>query len=286
MNQTTIKESCVLTGGVGLHSGKKAAIYFYPAPANHGIQFFRSDKNITIPATYQHAESSALCTTITKNGIKITTIEHVMSVCNGLGLDNLLIEITEEEVPILDGSGLFFYQKLSQVGVKILDEPKKVIRITDTVSFNQDNIAIYVTPSNQPVFTFSIDYEHQQIGQQEYTFQLNETNYKDQIVQAKTFCLEKDIQKMQDMGLIKGGSKESAIILNENGDVDNMEVMTWLNEPNLHKILDQVGDFYMANNMRIIGNTYSHKSGHAANLAFITYLMDECQDNYVIEEDI
>ncbi len=125
MNQTTIKESCVLTGGVGLHTGKRTAIYFYPAPADHGIQFLRSDKNITIPATYQFAESSALCTTIVKDDTKISTIEHVLSVCNGLGLDNLLIELSEEEVPILDGSGLFFFQKLSQVGVKILGKAKK-----------------------------------------------------------------------------------------------------------------------------------------------------------------
>ncbi len=207
-----------------------------------------------------------------------------MSVCNGLGIDNLIIEINSEEVPIMDGSGLEFFKKLRSAGIRQLGKPKKVIRILDTVSFQKDDITIFLTPSEDSIFTLSIDFEHEQIGTQEFTFNLNETNYLNQIVSAKTFCLESDVEMMKKKGLVKGGSKENAIVLDKNGHFDNMEVMTWLNEPNLHKILDQVGDFFLADNMKIIGNSFSHKSGHSTHLEFVTYLMEECTDKYAIIE--
>lgn len=283
MNQTTIKESCQLSGG-GLHTGQKITLHFHPAPANHGIVFFRSDRNLNIPATYRHAVPSLLCTTVARNGVRVSTVEHLLSVCNGLGIDNLTIELNGEEVPIMDGSGIAFFQKLRSAGLKRLGKPKKVIRILDTVSFRKDDITIFLTPSEHSSFTFSIDYEHDQIGLQEFTFHLTESNYGNQIVNAKTFCLERDVEKMKKQGLIKGGNKSNAIVLDEKGHFDNMETMTWLNEPNLHKILDLVGDFFLADNLKIIGNAFSHKSGHAANLEFVTYLMEKCRDKYAIVE--
>ena len=270
MNQTTVKESCLLRGK-GLHSGRKTTVHFHPAPADHGIVFFRSDKNLNIPATYRYALPSPLCTTIGREGVQVSTVEHLLSVCSGAGIDNLVVELDTEEVPIMDGSGLEFFEKLQAAGIKRLEKPKRVIRILDTVSA-------------QPTFTFSIDFDHNQIGTQEFTFELNENNYRNQIVNAKTFCLERDVEKMKQQGLIKGGSRENAIILNNSGQFDNMEMMTWLNEPNLHKILDQIGDFFLADNLRVVGHMFSHKSGHATHLEFITYLMEECRDQYAIEE--
>lgn len=284
MNQTTIKEECLINRGVGLHSGKKAPILFFPAHADHGIVFHRADKGVRIPATYNFASPSPLCTTIQNEGVSISTIEHLLSVCNGLGIDNLLIELEGEEVPIFDGSGYEFYQKFNEVGLKELSNPKKVIRILEPISFIKGDIQIIATPSKESVFTFSIEYEHQQIGSQEVTFKLNTKNYIDNIVRAKTFCLEEDVQKMKKRGLIKGGSKKNAIVLNQKGQFDNLGVMTWLNEPNLHKILDQIGDFYLADNMRIIGNLYSHKSGHAAHCEFLHYMFKECTDSFEIVE--
>ncbi len=285
MNQTTIKSSCMLNQGIGLHSGQKTALYFHPAPEDHGIVFFRSDKDVHIPATYQYALPSTLCTTIQEQGVKVSTIEHLLSVCNGLGIDNLLIELDAEEVPILDGSGIEFYQVLKKAGIRQLSSPKKVIHINKPISYQKDDITIYATPSNQSDFTFSIDFDHEQIGQQEYSFVLTENNYLEEIVEAKTFGFRKDYDKYKQQGLIKGGDETCAIILNEKGDFDNPEVLTWLNEPNLHKILDQIGDFYLANNLRIKGSIFSHKSGHSSHLAFIHYMMDECADKYSIIED-
>ncbi|PCI25311.1 MAG: UDP-3-O-[3-hydroxymyristoyl] N-acetylglucosamine deacetylase [SAR324 cluster bacterium] len=284
MNQTTINETCLLNGGVGLHSGIKSNLCFHPAPADHGIVFLRSDKQIEIPATYRYAKPTPLCTTLEREGVIVETIEHLLSVCNGMGIDNLLVELETIEIPIFDGSGYNFYKKLSQAGIRQLAQPKKVIRILEPITFQQGEIMIYVTPATAPSFTFSIDFDHPQIGQQEFSFNLTESNYSEQIVRAKTFCLEKDIPKMKELGLVKGGREDNAIILDKRGQFKNLDIMTWLNEPNLHKILDQVGDFYLADNYRIIGNVFSHKSGHSSHLAFIRYLMDECQDKYEVVE--
>lgn len=285
MNQTTIKTSCMLNKGAGLHSGQKTTLYFHPAPADHGIVFFRSDKNVNIPATYRYARPSALCTTIEHQGVQVSTIEHLMSVCNGLGIDNLLVELDAEEVPIMDGSGLEFYRMLKKAGIRQLDVPKKIIEIHHPISYQQDDITIYITPSNNSNFTFSIDFDHEQIGQQEYSFVLTEKNYLNEIVEAKTFGFKKDYDAHKKQGLIKGGNETNAIILNEAGDFDNPEVLTWLNEPNLHKILDQVGDFYLADNLRIKGAIFSHKSGHSSHLAFIRYMMTECTHQFSIVEE-
>lgn len=284
MNQTTIKEACMIHGGVGLHSGKQSNLYFHPAPSDHGIVFYRADQDVRIPATYKYARQTPLCTTIEYEGVKVETVEHLLSVCNGIGIDNLLIEVNTTEVPILDGSGYEFYKKLQEVGVQELDKPRKAIRVKEPVTYQQDEITIYITPSEQSQFTFSIDFDHRQVGSQEFTFDFTEANYIEQIVRAKTFCMERDIPKMEELGLVKGGSEKNAIILDNQGEFKNLDIMTWLNEPNLHKILDQIGDFYLANNYRILGNTFSHKSGHSSHLAFIRYLMDECPESYEIIE--
>ena len=285
MNQTTIKDTCLLSGGVGLHSGQKSNLMFSPAPANHGIVFYRSDKEVNIPANYKFAKPSPLCTTIENEGIEISTIEHLLSVCNGMGIDNMLIEVQAEEVPILDGSGLEFHNLLKQTGLKQLEERRKQIKITDMIKYEEDDILIYATPSDESTFTFSVDFEHKQIGQQEFSFTFTEKNYEEEIVKAKTFGFMKEVNSLKQKGLIKGGNRDNAIILNENGDIENIEVMTWLNEPNLHKVLDQIGDFYLANNMRIIGNIFSHKSGHSSHLAFIQHMMEECTDKFTVIEE-
>jgi len=285
MNQTTIKESFILKGGVGLHSGEITDLYFNPAPADSGIVFYRGDKKVEIPATFQYAKPSPLCTTLEKEGVEVCTVEHLLSVCNGMGIDNLLIELKAREVPILDGSGYIFYTQLQKAGIKQLDAPRKVLKVLEPIAFRENDITIYLTPAEHPHVTFSIDFNHKQIGQQEYSFHLTERNYAENIVKAKTFGFRKDYTTLREQGLIKGGSESNAVILDEEGNFENMDVMTWLNEPNLHKILDQIGDFYLADNHRIIGHIFSHKSGHASHLAFINYMMEECRDKFVVIDE-
>ncbi|MDT8447072.1 MAG: UDP-3-O-acyl-N-acetylglucosamine deacetylase [bacterium] len=284
MNQTTLKDSLMITGGVGLHSGRPTRLVFYPGQADQGIVFHRLDKDVKIPATYQYAKTSPLCTTLQHQGVELQTVEHLLSVCNGMGIDNLEVELESEEVPIFDGSGFEFFQRFSEVGLQQLDQPRKAIKLTKPVRYAQGEIEILATPADSPSFTFSIDFDHAQVGAQEFQFSFTEANYKDQIVQAKTFCLERDVEAARAAGLIKGGSEENAIVLGRDGQFKNMEVMTWLNEPNLHKILDQIGDFFLADNRRLIAAVFSHKSGHAANLQFIRHLMLERQDAWELVE--
>jgi UDP-3-O-[3-hydroxymyristoyl] N-acetylglucosamine deacetylase len=214
--------------------------------------------------------------------VEVATIEHLLSVCNGLGIDNLLVELHNLEVPIMDGSGYEFYAGFQDAGIKQLNVSKRVLKVLEPVTYQQGEITIFILPSDKSNFTFSIDYDHKQIGQQEVSFQLTEKNYIENIAKAKTFGFRKDYQKLLDQGLVKGGNSKNAIILDEEGNIENMEEMTWLNEPNLHKILDQIGDFYLANNLRIIGDVFCHKSGHSSHLAFIRHLMNECPDSYVV----
>ncbi|OGH00107.1 MAG: UDP-3-O-[3-hydroxymyristoyl] N-acetylglucosamine deacetylase [Candidatus Lambdaproteobacteria bacterium RIFOXYD1_FULL_56_27] len=284
MNQTTLKESLMITGGVGLHSGQPTRVVFYPAEAGEGVVFHRLDQDVKIPATYQYAKSSPLCTTLQKDGVILQTVEHLLSVCSGMGIDNLLVELESEEVPILDGSGYEFFKRFSEVGLRELAAPKQGILVKKPVLYQKGDIEILATPSANPVFSFAIDFAHQQLGQQEYHFQFTEAKYAEEIVRAKTFCLERDVETLQAKGLIKGGSEENAIILGEDGQFKNMEVLTWLNEPNLHKILDQIGDFYLARNLRILGNVHSHKSGHSSHLEFIRLLMEDRQDAWELVE--
>ncbi len=278
----TIKESCLLSGGQGLHSGLKTQLAFHPAPADHGIIFYRRDQNVKIPATWQYARSSPLCTTLEEAGVKLNTVEHLLSVCSGMGIDNLLIELAADEVPIYDGSGWVFYEKFSQVGLAELEGAKKALRVLKPIQWSQGEIQIAATPSEETNFTFSIDFEHDQIGRQEFQFHFTPANYAEQIVRAKTFCREEDIPKMRAACLIKGGSEKNAIILGKQGGFQNIENLTWLNEPNLHKILDQIGDFFLADNLRILGNFFSHRSGHASHLAFLKYLLQERTDAWEI----
>ena len=282
MNQTTLKESCLLTGGVGLHSGRRTQLAFHPAPAGHGIIFHRLDQDVKIPATWRYALVSPLCTTLENQGVKLTTVEHLLSVASGMGIDNLLIELDAEEVPIYDGSGWTFFEKLQEVGLQELDAPKKAVRLTKPVQWNKGEITIAATPSKEPHFTFSIDFDHAQVGAQEFSFHFTPAHYQEQIVKAKTFCREADIPKMRELGLIKGGSEESAIILDEQGGFKNLGNLTYLNEPNLHKILDQIGDFYLADNLHLLANFYSHKSGHASHLEFLRFLFETRQDAWEI----
>jgi len=278
MFQTTIKESFMIAGGVGLHSGKPTRLVFYPAKAGEGIVLHRLDHNIRIPATYQYAKVSPLCTTIERDGVGVQTIEHLLSVCSGMGLDNLLVELEDQEMPIFDGSGVKFFEEFSKVGFVELDQPKEAIKITKPVSYSQGDIEILISPADDTSFTFAIDFDHEQVGQQEFQFNFTEKNYQEQIVRAKTFCLEQDVEALLDQGLIKGGNTSNAIVLGKDGHFNNLEVMTWLNEPNLHKILDQIGDFYLAGNLRILGAVYSSKSGHASHLEFLRYLLEERSD--------
>ena len=262
LNQKTILKP-ISFSGVGLHSGLNVNLSLKPAEPNTGILFKRIDlkeNNILIPS-FLNVTNTSLNTTISNDyGVKISTIEHLMGALFGLGVDNVLVEIDNEEVPILDGSAKVFVEKIISSGFKSSETPIKIIKILKDVKFEDGNRFISIKPST---LNLSIDYElkynNQIIGTQKNKIKVFEDNLND-IFNSRTFCLFEDIEMIKKNGLAKGGSLENAIvvkdseILNKEGLRNNKEFVN-------HKILDCIGDLFTSG-YRIVGNVFCSQGGH------------------------
>jgi len=262
LNQKTILKP-ISFSGVGLHSGLNVNLSLKPAEPNTGILFKRIDlkeNNILIPS-FLNVTNTSLNTTISNDyGVKISTIEHLMGALFGLGVDNVLVEIDNEEVPILDGSAKVFVEKIISSGFKSSETPIKIIKILKDVKFEDGNRFISIKPST---LNLSIDYELKYnnpiIGTQKNKIKVFEDNLND-IFNSRTFCLFEDIEMIKKNGLAKGGSLENAIvvkdseILNKEGLRNNKEFVN-------HKILDCIGDLFTSG-YRIVGNVFCSQGGH------------------------
>jgi len=262
LNQKTILKT-ISFSGVGLHSGLNVNLSLKPAEPNTGILFKRIDlkeNNILIPS-FLNVTNTSLNTTISNDyGVKISTIEHLMGALFGLGVDNVLVEIDNEEVPILDGSAKVFVEKIISSGFKSSETPIKIIKILKDVKFEDGNRFISIKPST---LNLSIDYELKYnnpiIGTQKNKIKVFEDNLND-IFNSRTFCLFEDIEMIKKNGLAKGGSLENAIvvkdseILNKEGLRNNKEFVN-------HKILDCIGDLFTSG-YRIVGNVFCSQGGH------------------------
>lgn len=283
MKQTTIKKTIQLEG-IGIHSGKNVRLRFLPAPTNYGIVFRRVDFSIPveIPAKTVNSTPTNLCTTIQKNGVEVKTIEHLMAAVNALEIDNLVVEINGEEVPIMDGSALPFYQELKNAGTKIQNQTRKYIKILAPIHCSEDNRSASLLPAPTSSFSFYIEFNHQAIGIQEFNACLSREVFHQQISSARTFGFEQDVRKLREAGLALGGSHENAIVLGENGKVLNKDGLRFSNEFVRHKILDSVGDLALAG-YRIIGHYHGIKSGHAMNHALLEKLFASPQNWEFVE---
>ena len=262
LNQKTINKDLTFKG-VGLHSGLVATMTIKPANPNSGIIFKRIDlkeNNIIIPNIF-NVSSAVFCTTISnETGASVSTIEHLMGALYGLGIDNALIEIDNQEVPILDGSAKNFVDAISEIGIKNSDAPIKIVKINKRIEFNDGNKTISIEPSKISLdIDFELKYENELIGTQRNLIKVFESDLTD-IYNSRTFCLFEDIEKLKEMGLAKGGTLDNAIvvknneILNENGLRNEKEFVN-------HKILDCMGDLYLAG-YKIIGKLICSQGGH------------------------
>jgi UDP-3-O-[3-hydroxymyristoyl] N-acetylglucosamine deacetylase len=262
LNQKTINNDVTLNG-VGLHSGLAVSITIKPAEPNSGILFKRIDlksNNIIIPNIF-NVSSAVFCTTISnESGTSVSTIEHLMGALYGLGIDNVLIEIDNKEVPILDGSAKLFVEAISKVGIKNSDAPIKIIKIEKKIEFNDGNKTISLEPSKISLdIDFELKYENELIGTQRNLIKVFESDLTN-IYNSRTFCLFEDVEKLKEMGLAKGGNLDNAIvvknneILNENGLRNEKEFVN-------HKILDCMGDLYLTG-YKIIGKLICSQGGH------------------------
>ena len=262
LNQKTINKNIEFKG-IGLHSGLAVTMTIKPAEPNSGIIFKRIDlkeNNIIIPNIF-NVSSAVFCTTISNdNGASVSTIEHLMGALYGLGIDNLLIEIDNQEVPILDGSAKLFVEAISQIGIKNSDAPIKIIKIEKKIEFNDGQKTISIEPSKISLdIDFELKYENEIIGTQRNLVKVYESDLTD-IYNSRTFCLFEDVEKLKAMGLAKGGSLDNAVvvknkkILNENGLRNEKEFVN-------HKILDCIGDLYLTG-YKVIGKIICSQGGH------------------------
>ena len=262
LNQKTIKHS-VEFNGVGLHSGKKVFMTLFPAPPNTGIIFRRSDlnsNNLVYPNVF-NVSSASYCTKLTNEfGTTVSTVEHLMAALYGLGIDNLVVDLNSEELPIMDGSAKNFVETLEDVCFKISDLPIRIIKINKKVTYLDGEKFITFEPNKISLeIDFEIKYEQNSI--------LNQRNKKNiyiddlnDMYNSRTFCLFEDIEKLKKIGLAKGGSLDNAIVLKGN-EILNSEKLRNPKEFVNHKILDCLGDIYLAG-YRMVGKITSSQGGH------------------------
>ena len=262
LNQKTINKNLTFKG-IGLHSGLLTTMTIKPAEPNSGIIFKRIDlsiNNIIIPNIF-NVSSAAFCTTISnETGASVSTIEHLMGALYGLGIDNAFIELDNKEVPILDGSAKQFVEEISKIGIKNSESPIKIIKIEKKVEFKDGNKTISIEPSKISLdIDFELKYENDLIGTQRNTVKVFESDLTD-IYNSRTFCLFEDIEKLQAMGLAKGGNLDNAIVV-KNNEILNKNNLRNEKEFVNHKILDCIGDLYLTG-FKIIGKVICSQGGH------------------------
>ena len=271
--QKTLSQE-VSFAGISLHSGIKTSINLKPANENTGIVFKRIDidKNNLIEANFKNVVPSKLCTTLkNKFGIKVSTVEHLLAAIYIAGIDNVVIEINNEEVPIMDGSAKDFLIGIGKVGTIEQSKKRKYLKISKKVDLTDENKKISIEPKEDSSLEvdFHLDYENRVIGKQKNVINFQVNDLKD-IVESRTFCLYEDIEKIKKLGLAKGGSLDNAIVvgaekvINDGGLRNDKEFVN-------HKILDLAGDLLLSG-YRILGKVTCHHGGHELTNKFLRKL--------------
>ncbi len=286
--QKTIKNSFSISG-IGLHTGEHSEVTFHPLPANTGIVFKRTDLNIPeeekiIKVDFENISKSELCTQIQNEyGHKVSTIEHIMSALHGLFIDNVLIDITNSEAPILDGSSIEYVNKIKNTGIRELNENRKIYKVLKAVSYSDGDSTIKISPSDNLSIDYTINYDHCLINNQNFLYNhLSPENYENIISASRTFGFKKEVDELKSKGLIAGGSLDNAIVLDEKG-ILNTEGLRFKDEFVRHKILDFIGDIYLLG-YSIRAHVEVVRGGHWLTHEVIKKLMSD-SDNWKIADE-
>jgi UDP-3-O-[3-hydroxymyristoyl] N-acetylglucosamine deacetylase len=266
LKQRTVK-SLIKASGVGLHTGQKVRITLRPAPPDTGIVFRRIDlaSPVDIPARAGLVGEARLASTLIKDGVKIHTVEHLMSALSGLGVDNAFIDLDAPELPIMDGSASPFALLIQQAGLVEQAAAKKFLRVKKTVEVREGDKWARLEPYQGFKLSFSIDFRHPVIERstQSVTVDFAETSYLKEIARARTFGFMHEVEALKDSGMALGGGLDNAVVLDEAG-VLNSEGLRFADEFIRHKLLDAIGDLYLLG-APLLGAFTAHKSGHALN---------------------
>ena len=283
LTQKTLANKICLEG-IGIHTGKKVNLKILPSAPNTGIVFKRTDlnfNNIVYP-NYSNVVDTTLCTTISnEHGVKVSTIEHLMGALYGIGIDNAIIELDSQEVPIMDGSARVFIKNIKSAGINFSDQPIKIIKINNHINFQEGEKFISIDKSNvSGDIEFEIKYQNKLINIQKNKVNIFEDDLED-IYNSRTFCLYEDIEKLKKLNLGKGGSLENAIVMKDNQILNKFGLRNNLEFVN-HKILDCMGDLFLSG-YKIIGNIKCSQGGHKLTNQLLRKIFED-QNNYSLIE--
>ena len=280
LKQTTIKQ-LVKTVGVGLHSGTKVELVLRPAPADTGIIFTRTDLTppLVFPADAMSVGDTRMASTLSNNGQRVSTVEHLLSACAGLGIDNLYIDVSAEEIPIMDGSASSFVYLLQQAGLQEQAAPKKFIRVLKPVEIREGSGKTEKWARLEPYdgfkLHFFIEFNHPAVDGTVQTAEVDfeKVSFVKDVARARTFGFMQDVEMLRGIGLARGGSMENAIVMDEYR-ILNSDGLRFDDEFVRHKILDAIGDLYLIGHPFLASYT-AHKSGHGLNNQLLRVLLSQ-----------
>lgn len=271
--ETTVQHP-VETSGVGLHSGVPVKIRILPAPPSTGIVFLRTDLDgFAVPASWRHVARVSYATSLMRQGVLISTTEHLLSVFYSMGIDNAFVEIDNLEVPILDGSGLPFVHMLAKAGRKNHRRLRRYLSIRRPVTVEDRGKRISILPSDSFQLTCEIDFANPLVGAQLLDMEVTPERYATAIAPARTFGFEAELNQLRDMGLIRGASLENAVCFNGAG-VMNPEGLRFPDECCRHKALDLIGDLALIGKP-LLGHVVAERAGHAMHAALVNRIMSD-----------
>jgi len=268
--QQTLRRQ-VSCAGIGLHSGTKVSLTLKPAVAGTGIVFRRVDLGIDIPAAVDYVKSLHYATVLGRDGATVETVEHLLAALVSAGVDNVVIELSQREVPIMDGSSAPFLYLIQEAGVKRLAAPRRYLKVLRPVSVAQGDKHIAIYPSDHFKVSYTISFDHPLLRHQSRTTRITEQSFADDIASARTFGFLKEVEWMRQQGLALGGSLENAIVI---GDTGVLNALRFEDEFVRHKILDAVGDLALLGHP-VLGHVVAHRAGHALHTTLASQLLAE-----------
>jgi UDP-3-O-[3-hydroxymyristoyl] N-acetylglucosamine deacetylase len=270
MFQNTIAREASVEG-VGLHTGVQGRVRLVPAPADTGVVFRRVDlDNFTIEAQGQNVARVSYATSLMKQGVLLSTTEHLLAAIYASGIDNIYIDIDSIEIPILDGSAEPFMRMLEQCGIRRLRRKRRYLKVIQPLEVAEGDRRIGIYPADEFRVRCYVDFRHPLVGQQEVELAVNADTFRHVLGHARTFCFERDIAPLREMGLIRGGSLENAIVLTEDGVMNGP--LRFPDEFGRHKALDLIGDLALIG-MPLLARVEAHKAGHALHTRLVSQLL-------------
>lgn len=269
--QSTLKEATTCVG-IGLHSGRNVTLSLKPAPADTGIVFVRLDQNSArIPATAQNLSHINHATCLARDGVRIETVEHLLAAFHALGVDNVMVELDGPEIPIMDGSAAPFIYLIHEAGIKKLAATRSALKLTSPISVSDGARSVAAYPCDTLRLSYTINFDHPLLRHQEFSAEIDETSFIDEIAPARTFGFLKDVELMRQSGLALGGSLDNAVVLGETGVLNNP--LRFPDEFVRHKLLDLLGDLVLLGNP-LKAHVVATRAGHELHTKLVESILE------------